>query len=312
LAKLSKMLQSPRVPEVGIGPQCHAPYECSLTAHCWKHVPADSVFTLTYAGERAWKWWNNGVIRVADLPSTEQYSSNQSIQIAAERTEKPHMDVPAVQQFLEGLRYPLHFLDFETIMPAVPMFDGCRPYAQTPFQFSLHIQKSPGGEVAHLDYLADGSGDPRPGFLRALQASLGTEGSIVSYNSSFETGRLRELAAQFPDHAGWINQALVRFENADLLQPFRSFAVYHPEQHGSASIKSVLPAFTDLSYDDLAIQEGGTASNQFLGLQKGMVPSAEIPSLRKNLSSYCERDTVAMVKLVEKLRALISAPAELS
>jgi hypothetical protein len=307
VAKLSEMVQGPTTPEVGIGPHCFDPYECSLIGHCWKHVPADSVFTLTHAGERVWTWWNDGVIRVADLPPSEKYSSNQSIQITAERTQQSHIDEPAARQFLEGLTYPLHFLDFETIMPAVPMFDGCRPYAQVPFQFSLHLQKSPGGELTHVEYLADGADDPRPGFLRALQASLGTEGSIVSYNSPFEMGRLRELAIQFPDHSAWINQALVRFENADLLQPFRSFALYHPSQHGSASIKSVLPAFTDLGYDDLAIQEGGTASNQFLGLLKGLVPLAEIPTLRANLSKYCERDTFAMVKLVEKLRLLVDA-----
>ena len=307
LATLSEMLLSPAAPEVAIGPHCFAPYECSLIGHCWKHVPADSVFTLTHAGADAWTWWNEGIIRVSDLPTTGGYSSKQSIQVAVERTQKPHLDAPAIKQFLEGLRYPLHFLDFETIMPAVPMFDGCRPYAQTPFQFSLHIQKSPGDEVPHLDYLADGSGDPRPTFLQTLQASLGPEGSIVSYNSSFETGRLRDLATQFPDHAAWINQALVRFENADLLQPFRSFALYHPSQHGSASIKAVLPAFTDLGYDDLAIQEGGTASNQFLALHRGQIPKEEIPCLRENLLRYCERDTIAMVKLVEKLRFIVDA-----
>jgi hypothetical protein len=304
LATLSEMLLSPTAPEVAISPHCFAPYDCCLIGHCWKHVPVDNVFTLTRAGARAWMWWEAGVIRVADLPENEKFSAKQSIQITVERTHEPHVDAVVIKQFLEGLRYPLHFLDFETTMPAVPMFDGCRPYAQVPFQFSLHLQKSPGGELTHLEFLADGSGDPRPGFLCALQASLGPEGSIVSYNSSFETSRLRELASKFPEHADWINLALVRFKHADLLQPFRSFALYHPDQHGSASIKSVLPAFTGLGYDDLAIQEGGTASNQFLRLLKGIVPSPEIPSLRDQLSKYCERDTVAMVKLVEKLHMI--------
>ena len=305
LAILSEMLQSPTTPEVEIGPHCFDPYECSLIGHCWKHVPDDSVFTLTHAGAKAWTWWNDGIIRVADLPPTEQYSSNQSIQIAVERTQELHLDVSALQQFLEGLRYPLNFLDFETIRPAVPMFDGCRPYAHVPFQFSLHIQKSPGDEVTHLDYLADGSGDPRPGFLQSLQASLGPEGSIVSYYSSFETDRLRDLAKQLPGYATWIKSILPRFSNSDLHKPFQSFAVYHPVQHGSASIKDVLPAFTDLGYNDLTIQEGGTASNQFLRLLKALVPSSDIPSLRDQLLKYCERDTFAMVKLFEKLRTLV-------
>jgi hypothetical protein len=237
LATLSQMLQCPSVPEVGIGPHCSAPYDCSLISHCWEQVPVDSVFTLYGAGTNAWAWWNDGIIRVADLPPTGKYSSKQAIQITAEQSQEAHLDAPAVQRFLESLRYPLNFLDFETIMPAVPIFDGCRPYAQVPFQFSLHFQMSPGGEVTHLGHLADGMGDPRLGFLQALQASLGPDGSIVSYNSSFETGRLKELAKQLPAFATWIESILPRFSNADLLQPFRSFALYHPSQHGSASIR---------------------------------------------------------------------------
>jgi hypothetical protein len=271
--------------------------------YCWKQVPDDSVFTLTHAGARAWTWWNDGIIRVADLPPSDKYSSNQSIQITTERTQEPHIDIPSIRKFLEGLTYPLYFLDFETIMPAVPMLDGCRPYGQVPFQFSLHVQRHPSDELTHLAYLAEGSGDPRPGFLQALQSGIGPEGSIVSYNSSFETGCLKELAKQLPSYATWIESILPRFPNADLLQPFRSFSLYHPSQHGSASLKAVLPAFTDLSYDNLAIQEGGTASNQFLALLKGLIPNDEIPKLRENLLKYCELDTLAMVKLVEKLRA---------
>jgi len=307
LATLSQVIQRSTVPEMGIGLQCSSPYDCSLMSHCWKNVPVDSIFTLYGAGTDAWAWWNDGIIRVADLPPTGEYSSKQAIQITAERTQERYLDAPAVQRFLESLRYPLNFLDFETIMPAVPMFDGCRPYAQVPFQFSLHFQRSPGGQVTHLAHLADGWGDPRLGFLQALQASLHPDGSIVSYNSSFETSRLKELAKQLPDYAGWIESILPRFANADLLQPFRAFAIYDPSQHGSASIKAVLPAFTDLRYEDLAIQDGGTASSQFLALLKGLIPKEEIAKLRENLSKYCERDTLAMVKLVEKLQLMIAS-----
>jgi hypothetical protein len=272
----------------------------------WKHVPSDSVFTLARAGAQAWTWWNSGIIRVADLPTGERYSSNQTIQLAVERTGEAYFDAPEIERFLQGLQYPLFYLDFETVMPAVPLFDGCRPYGQVPFQFSLHVQLSPSGDLSHTSFLADGMGDPRPGFLQALQSCIGPSGSIVSYNSGFETARLRELMAHFPA-AAWIESILPRFVDADLLKPFRKFAVYHPSQHGSASIKSVLPAFTDLSYDDLTIQEGGTASNQFLRLLKGRVPAQEISGLRESLLKYCERDTYAMVRLVEKLRSLVSA-----
>jgi hypothetical protein len=301
LQELSKLLQQTESPSLEIGPHCHAPYDCSLIDHCWKAVPLDSVFTLTRAGVRSWAWWKAGIEHVGDLPTGEKYSFNQAVQIAAERSGTPHLDKRAIEEFLEGLRYPRYYVDFETVMPGVPLFDGCRPYAQVPFQFSLHVQQAPGQKITHVEFLADGAGDPRVAFLVALRANLGTEGSIITYNASFELQRMRELALQVPQYAGWVAAVLPRFDNADLLAPFRKFSLYDPRQHGSASLKAVLPAFTELNYDGLAIQEGGTASNQFLRLLQGLIPSQEVGALRKNLLAYCELDTCAMVELVDAL-----------
>ena len=304
LVALAEVLRQEVSPELVIGPHCVKPYDCSLISHCWKTVPEDSVFTLVRAGAKAWMWWNDGIIRVRDLPQEGKYSVSQSIQIAAERTQKRHIDPAAVSKFLGGLSHPLSFLDFETVMPAVPLFDGCRPYGQIPFQFSLHFQESAKGDPVHFEFLSDGAGDPRPGFVEALRRCLGSCGSIVSYNSSFEMSRLRELAFALPQHAPWIESVLPRFQKADLLEPFRSFAVYDHRQHGSASIKAVLPAFSGLSYEDLAIQDGGTASRDFLTLLKGSVPVEQVSALRENLLAYCKRDTHSMVVLVDKLRDL--------
>jgi hypothetical protein len=305
LLALSEVLQMPAIPGTSIGPHCSSPYECGLVSHCWKSVPMDSVFTLTRGGDRTWKWWNSGVTRIVDLPIEETYSRTQTIQIAAERSREVYLDAPAIRHFLQGLRYPLHFLDFETIMPGVPMFNGCRPYGQVPFQFSLHVQQAPDGEASHIDFLADASGDPRPHFLLALKKCLGQEGSIVAYNSSFERSRMKELGEIWPEDAEWLEAIQFRCVEADLLKPFRDFSAYHPDQRGSASIKAVLPAFTELGYGDLEYKEGGTASNQFLRLLKGTVPEPEIAALRQNLSLYCERDTWAMVTLVKRLRGMV-------
>lgn len=307
LVRLAALLQLEEMPTTVIGPHCDAPYPCSVRDYCWRDVPADSVFSLTRAGKRAFAWWRNGIVRLADLPVDERYSTSQSVQIATARTGQIHLDHAVLEGFLSGLTYPLAFLDFETVMPAVPLFDGCRPYSQIPFQFSLHIQPEENTAVVHHEYLADGKGDPRSGFLEALRACLGKDGSIVCYNSGFETQRLKELALQFPEHAGWIIEALPRFVGADLWKLFQAFAVYHPAQHGSASLKAVLPAFTDLGYDGLVIQEGGTASLQFLSLLKGLIPIADHGALREALLAYCFRDTVAMVKLLEKLRELAAS-----
>jgi hypothetical protein len=87
-------------------------------------------------------------------------------------------------------------------------------------------------------------------------------GSIVVYNAAFELGRLKECCQLHPDFKPWLSSVEARL--VDLLKPFRGFRYYAPGQKGSASMKAVLPALTGHNYDSLAIQEGGTASLEFL------------------------------------------------
>jgi hypothetical protein len=151
-------------------------------------------------------------------------------------------------------------------------------------------------------YLAEGTGDPRRAFLERLRAVLGDQGSVIVYNATFEKGVLTRCAALHPEFAPWVAQ--VKHRVVDLLVPFKSFKVYHPLQHGSASIKAVLPAFTGRSYKDLDIQEGGTASLEYVRVNFGEVPDAERQRVRRQLEDYCGRDTEGMVWLIEVLRQL--------
>jgi hypothetical protein len=60
----------------------------------------------------------------------------------------------------ESLKYPLYFMDFETVNPAIPRFVGMHPYDHIPFQFSVHVQQEPGAAPKHLEFLAMDNGDP--------------------------------------------------------------------------------------------------------------------------------------------------------
>jgi len=83
--------------------------------------------------------------------------------------------------------------------------------------------------------------------------------------------------------------------------PFQKKWFYTPEMKGSYSIKYVLPALvSDLSYDQLAIKDGGTASNTFLSMVNNTFDGNEVEE-RKNLLEYCEMDSFAMVKILDKL-----------
>ncbi|MBL7995767.1 DUF2779 domain-containing protein, partial [bacterium] len=175
---------------------------------------------------------------------------------------------------------------------------------QIPFQFSLHVQKSAGGNTEHYSYLADGKADPRQELLRLLKKHLGAKGSIVAYNASFEKDKLNRACEAYPEFANWNEDIQKRI--VDLLDPFRAFHYYHYDQKGSASIKSVLPVLTGTGYEGMAISEGDMASREFLRVTFGEnVAEDERKAVRKNLEDYCSLDTMAMVEIVEKLKEMV-------
>ena len=148
-------------------------------------------------------------------------------------------------------------------------------------------------------FLAEGRDDPRPAFMLKLLNSVSRTGSIVAFNAPFELSRIKECCVAMPKFAPWLKTIEGRV--VDLLGPFRSFDYYHTDQHGSASMKSVLPALTGKGYDELKIQEGGTASNEFLRVTFGDVDEKERQQVRQQLLEYCGRDTEGMIWIVEKL-----------
>jgi len=110
---------------------------------------------------------------------------------------------------LKNLKYPIYYLDFETINPAVPKFDGMKSYQRIPFQFSLHIQEEPNGELKHISFLAEGTTDPRPKFMQSLKDNLRDNGSILVYNQGFEKGVLNECQMAFPEFKEWYEENIL-------------------------------------------------------------------------------------------------------
>jgi len=289
-------------PEMIIGPHCRDPYECPLT-DCWDHLPEHNIFTLYYGGKKSFEMYNSGIVTVREIPDGYKLNGKQRIQQACVASGEPHVDREAINDFLSSLEYPLYYLDFETIGPALPLFDGIRPYQNIPFQFSLHVVKDEFSQPEHFSFLANGTDDPRPALLAGLKNVIGNEGSILAYNKGFEEGILRDLAPAFPQYSDWIEQVCSRL--VDLLVLFRNFDYYHPAQKGSASLKAVLPAITGRGYEDLDISDGQVASVTFLAATYGDMPEAERAQVMENLEKYCGRDTEGMIWIVEKLREVV-------
>ena len=299
--RLKNVIKSPDAPNVDIGNHCSDPYDCDFRGTCWKHIPDYSIFNISRLNrDKKFDLYNQGVITLDDIDLGQtDLNPNQVLQVQSEVNGTSHIDIEEIRNFTNGLDYPLFFLDFETIGPAVPKYDGSRPYQQLVFQYSLHIQETSTYELEHREYLADPSQDPRIGFIEQLIKDCGSSGDILVYNIGFERGKLNDLIDVFPEYSNELRGIVNRLK--DLMIPFQQKWYYTPEMRGSYSIKSVLPALVpELSYNDLEIKEGGMASNTFLSMVNGTF-EGDVKQTRNQLLEYCELDTFAMVKILEKL-----------
>ena len=298
-------LEEPNIPSIEIGPHCSDPYPCNFMGTCWKHIPDYSVFNLTRARNKSWNLYEQGILNIEDIPDGFRLSGSQQLQVSVEKSGETFIDRTGIQTFLKELNYPLYYLDFERVNPAVPARDYTRPYQGSVFQYSLHIQNEEGGPVIHKELLADPKDKNfRTTIAEQLISDMGRTGDVIVYNKAFEATRLKELIRDFPQYMVALEG--IRSRMVDLAVPFQQKLYYSPEMRGSYSIKKVLPALIpDKAYSELEIQDGGAASLAFLQMVQGQFEGDENQT-RTALLKYCERDTEAMLWILEKLTLICS------
>lgn len=286
-------------PVINIGPQCDQFYPCDFIGHCWSHIPENSVFDLKGRAEKKFSLYEQGMVSMFDVPE-EYLSDRQFIQVEAAKKHEVHYDHEAVKEFLDSLWYPIYFLDFETFIEAIPPYDGIRPYQQVPFQYSLHHMDQKLGDLKHDEFLAMPHTDPRKQLIEKLMKEIPDDVCVLAYVKSFEITRLRDLAIWFPEYSGKIEKIIENIR--DLATLFRHFDIYHWQQNGSYSLKEVLPAMIpDFNYNHLDVQDGGMAMDAYAAMNQTDDPK-EIEKIRKSLLEYCKLDTLAMVKILERLQ----------
>jgi len=302
IKKLFEVINLPQCPKVTCQDILNTEYSNVAIDEFYDSLPEENVFQLyRIFTKKAVELYEKGIIQIKDIPANFRLNDKQKIQKNCCDGKCSHVDKKEIGNFLKKLKYPLYYLDFETYNTIIPMFDGTKPYQQIPFQFSLHIVEERSAKPKHISFLADGASDPRPEFIKALKNNLGDEGSIVVFNESFEKRIIKDCCECFPLFAEWGEGVLSRI--VDLLKPFRDFHFYHPNQKGSASIKNVLPIFSqDVNYKDLLIQNGEDASLSYLRSHVlGDASPEEKAKIRKALEKYCELDTYAEIVLVDGL-----------
>ncbi len=292
-------------PERDLGIYCYEPYPCVYYSYCSRHLPELSVFNIrNFSKKKKFDLYNKGIVSFDDIIKKKpKLSSKQWLQVdTAVNHYVPHIDKLGIKSCIEQYTYPLYYLDFETYQPSIPEYDGEKPYMQIPFQYSLHIQKEKGGELEHREHLGVAGTDTRRALAEQLCNDIPMNVCSLAYNMKFEKMIIRQLAEQYPDLAEHLMN--IHDNMQDLMIPFKEKYYYSEALEGSYSIKYVLPALCpddpELDYHNLeGIHNGGEAMAAFPDLPNHTPEEQEI--IRKNLLAYCGLDTLAMVKVLEKL-----------
>lgn len=299
--KKQKLMLSSEMPEIDIGEHCSDPYECDFQGYCWKHIPEDSIFSLKGKGIDKFELYRNGIVDLKKL-NPEVLNDHQRMQLEATLKKKNFINREGVKEFLDSLWYPLHFLDFETFMTPIPLFNGTRPYQQIPFQYSLHFMKDKNAGLGHHEFLALPGVDPREALLQKLLGEVPDNACVVAYNSSFERNVLESMGDSFPQYKEKIERIVNNMR--DLMVPFRNRDVYFWQMNGSYSIKAILPVLVpELSYEGLEISDGGKAMEAYGRMCESNEPT-EVENIRKALLEYCKLDTLGMVRILERLKEI--------
>jgi hypothetical protein len=285
-------------------PHCYKPDKCPCPSLCHPNLPDYSIYDIPYIREnKKIQLLEQGILDIKDVPADFPLNDKQYLIIEVAQTNKEHIDREAIQGEFQRFVYPLYFLDYETCLIALPMFDGYHPQQQLVFQYSLHKIESLDVEIIHTEHLSVTKNDPSISLLRQLREDIDDTGTIFVWNKSFEMTRHKELAVIHPEHADFLNDLNERVY--DLADFVKNGFYLHPDFKGSWSIKNVLPVLVpELSYEDMQIGKGDQAMIAWWDMVTGSLPAGEVQKIKEALLKYCELDTWAMVRIWQKFQEL--------
>lgn len=283
-------------PDIAVGQHCFEPYECPFVSYCWPSGIDYPVQGLAGNKAKLAKFILEGYRDIRDVPASRLSEKQQWIQKVT-ISGKPEL-LPGTRKFVADLNYPRYYLDFETIMPPVPIWKGTRPYEVLPFQWSCHYEAAP-GKIEHTEFLDFSGEPPMQRLAESLIRALGKQGPILMY-SQYEKRVINGLIKRFPDLKPSLDAIIDRL--VDLASVMRQ-NYYHPSMQGSWSLKAVLPTiFSNMKYSKLeGIQTGTEASKGYLEAIDQETSAEKKAEIKKQLLRYCKFDTEAMVKLIQFL-----------
>jgi hypothetical protein len=303
-SKLESKLKS-KIKKIDIGEYCFKPVVCDFKETCWAHIPDNSVFEIAaLSRDTKFMLYRKGIISQNDIEDFQDFTEPQIMQIKTIKNYSEIIDRNSLSHFLSDIKHPVFYMDFESFMPAIPLFKNTRPFQHIPVQYSLIKKVSRDSKEVLYDFLATPPEYPVKSFIKSLLKDLGNKGSIFVYDQRLETRQLREIAALYPEYASQIESVIERI--IDLIIPFQKRFFYTPKMKGLCSLKNTLPAIQpEFSYQNLVIQNGYMAITALESLYYEHDKNV-IKITRENLKQYCQLDTLAMVKIHEFFNTIAS------
>ena len=280
---------------------CYKPKYCPCPDLCHPDLPEYSIYNIPrITKKKKLQLLEKGILSIKDVPSTFSLNDKQRKIVDVAKINKEHIDRAAIQNEFERFEFPLYFLDYETFLAAIPLFDGYHPQQQVVFQYSLHKIDSIQGKVTHSEHLSITKDDPSTSLVKELREEIGDTGTVFVWNKTFEISRNKELALIHPAYADFFKNLNHRIYD---LGDFIANGLYlHPDFFGSWSIKKVLPIIVpELSYEKMDIGKGDQAMMAWWNMINGKLSKDDVKKTTMALIEYCKMDTYAMVAIYMKL-----------
>lgn len=280
---------------------------CATFAYINPDVPKYGIHDISNIGSSPKKLTqliDSDILRIEDIPAHIEFNIKPRNQINVHKSGKKIIDKEAIARELSSLHFPLYFIDYETYACPIPRFNGFSPHHHIPFQYALYILDSPEAEPRLLEFLHVTSDDPSSYFAQSLREHIGEEGSIIVWSVPFERTRNNELSIRIPEMKEYIDSLNNRIY--DLMDIFKNQYYVDKDFLGKVSIKNILPIMVpQLSYKELAIKEGGGASESWNRLFTDNLKEDEKKEIIQNLKIYCGLDAYAMYAIWKELYGLV-------
>jgi len=284
---------------------CLNPKCCPCPDICYPALPEVSIFDIPrLSKKKKTELISQGILDIKDVPKNFPLNQKQRQIVEVAQSNQELINREAIQKEFQHFTFPLYFLDYETYLSAIPMYDGYKPQQQIVFQYSLHKVESLNGDIRHTEHLAVTKNDPSTSLIKQLREDVGDTGTIFVWFKPFEMTRNKELAIIHPEYADFLEDLNERIYD---LGDFINFGFYlHPKFKGSWSIKNVLPVMVpELSYGEMEIGKGDQAMMAWWELINDMLSTDDAEKTKTALLEYCKLDTWAMVKILQKLFSII-------